>query len=52
MKSEKTVEEKKLAAGFRINPALDDKQYKEHPYFKEKLEKANAILRKTGVPKF
>jgi hypothetical protein len=39
------------AAGYKINPTLMGK-YDDQPLFAEKLERANRILAKTGVPKF
>ncbi len=50
MKAEKNIQGKKLPKGFEIDPALNGK-YKNEPLFKDKVEKANLILRKTGIPK-
>lgn len=45
-KSSKT----KVHKGFTIDPGLDHK-YDNHPFFKEKAEKANYILKVAGLPK-
>jgi len=43
-------ENKELPQGFIINPALDNK-YADQPLFKDKVEKANHILKTVGLPK-
>ncbi|MEX6689734.1 hypothetical protein QTN47_19670 [Danxiaibacter flavus] len=48
-KQSKTSKTKRLK-GFTVDPALDHK-YDNHPFFKEKAEKANAILKVAGLPK-
>jgi hypothetical protein len=42
---------KRLPKGFTIVPTLTDK-YADQPLFKEKLDRANATLRKGNLPKF
>lgn len=50
MKTKKTVSEKKLPKGFKLNTSLGDK-YKDQPLFKDKVERANYILKTVGLPK-
>ncbi len=50
MKVRKEIFEKKLPKGFKFNATLNTK-YAEEPFFKEKIEKANHILRTVGLPK-
>ena len=50
MKVRKEIVEKKLPKGFKFNATLDTK-YAEQPLFKEKIERANHILRTVGLPK-
>ena len=50
MKTEKEISEKKMPKGFKFNATLDTK-YAEQPLFKEKIERANHILRTVGLPK-
>jgi len=40
-----------LPKGFRYNPALDNNNYAEQPLFKEKVDRANHILKTIGLPK-
>ena len=40
----------KLREGFTINPALDGK-YANEPFFQDKVDRANHILRTVGLPK-
>jgi hypothetical protein len=40
----------KLPKGFTINSTLD-KKYSDQPLFKDKVERANHILRTIGLPK-
>jgi len=40
----------KLREGFTINPALDDK-YDNEPFFQDKIDRANYILKTVGLPK-
>lgn len=48
-KKEKTVKAK-LPAGFTVDPSLNGK-YDDQPLFKEKMARANHILKTVGVPK-
>jgi hypothetical protein len=41
---------KKLPKGFKINTTLKDK-YAEQPLFKDKIDRANHILKTVGIPK-
>jgi len=41
-----------LPKGFRYNPALDNNNYDEQPLFKEKIDRANHILKIAGPPDF
>ena len=50
MKTKKDTLEKKLPKGFKFNATLDTK-YGEQPLFKEKVERANHILKTVGLPK-
>lgn len=50
MKTQK-IEEKKLPKGFKFNSDLD-KKYLDQPLFKEKIDRANHILKTVGLPKF
>ena len=50
MKIKKDTLEKKLPKGFKFNAALDTKNG-EQPLFKEKVERANHILKTVGLPK-
>ena len=43
--------EMKLGIDYTINPELDGK-YDNDPYFQEKLDRANEIIERCGVPKF
>lgn len=40
----------KLREGFTINPALDGK-YDNDPFFQDKIDRANHILKTVGLPK-
>ena len=51
MKTKETSEKKKLPKSFRVNKALTG-QYADQPLFKEKIERANHILKTIGLPKF
>lgn len=42
---------KKLSKDFTINPALSGK-YDDQPLFKDKVDRANHILKTVGIPKF
>ena len=44
------TEKKKLPKGFKVNPTLS-KKYAEQPLFKDKVERANYILKTIGLPK-
>ena len=50
MKTKKTAIEKKLPKSFKLNPKLGDK-YADQPLFKDKVERANHILKSIGLPK-
>ena len=50
MKKKKEILEPKLPKGFKFNATLDTK-YAEQPLFKEKIERANHILKTVGLPK-
>ena len=50
MKTQKVALEKKLPQGFKVSPALDDK-YADQPLFKDKIDRANHILKTVGLPK-
>jgi hypothetical protein len=50
MKTKKATTRKKLPPGFRLNPALTDK-YVDQPLFKDKVDRANHILKTVGLPK-
>ena len=39
-----------LPEGFTLNPALNQ-QYDEQPLFKDKIDRANHILKTVGLPK-
>jgi hypothetical protein len=41
----------KLPKGFTLNTKLD-KKYSDQPLFKDKVERANHILKTVGLPKF
>lgn len=41
----------KLPKGFTIDPALNGK-YNDQPLFKDKVDRANHILKTVGLPKF
>ena len=49
MKTKETSEKKKLPKNFRVKKALTD-QYADQPLFKEKIERANHILKTIGLP--
>ncbi len=51
MKTKKAKTEKKeLPKGFKVNPSLADK-YVDQPLFKDKVDRANHILKTVGIPK-
>jgi hypothetical protein len=50
MKTKKNTIEKKLPKGFKFNATLNTK-YSEQPLFKEKVDRANHILKTVGLPK-
>jgi hypothetical protein len=50
MKTKKSIVEKKLPKGLKFNATLDTR-YSEQPLFKEKIERANHILKTAGLPK-
>ncbi|WP_157048334.1 hypothetical protein [Verminephrobacter eiseniae] len=59
MKTKKKQRRKKLPKGFenlpkgfRYNPALDNNNYDEQPLFKEKVDRANHILKTVGLPDY
>lgn len=41
----------KAPIDYTINPALNGK-YDDQPFFQEKVDRANEIIKKSGVPKF
>ena len=49
-KKEKIIESK-LPEGFSIDPSLTGK-YDDQPLFKDKVDRANHILKTVGLPKF
>lgn len=53
MKTEKikTSEKKRVRKDYTIKPSLQGK-YDDQPLFQEKVDRANFILKKFGVPKF
>lgn len=50
MKQKKEILEPKLPKGFKFKANLNTK-YAEQPLLKEKIERANHILRTVGLPK-
>jgi hypothetical protein len=50
MKTKKIAPEKKLPKGFKLSPQLGDK-YADQPLFKDKVDRANHILKTIGLPK-
>jgi hypothetical protein len=50
MKTTKPSQKKKLPKSFKINKSLTDK-YADQPLFKDKIERANHILKTVGLPK-
>ena len=50
MKAKKKISEKTLPKGFTLNKSLKDK-YADQPLFKEKVDRANHILKAFGLPK-
>lgn len=42
---------KKATKGYTINPALQNR-YDNQPVFDDKVDRANFILKKFGIPKF
>jgi hypothetical protein len=50
MKTKKDITEKKLPKGIKFNTSLNTK-YNEQPLFKEKIDRANHILKNVGLPK-
>ncbi len=52
MKAKKSEDKKpKLPKGFTVDPKLTGK-YDEQPLFKDKVDRANHILKTIGLPKF
>lgn len=51
MKPEKETPKKPLPAGFTIKPELEA-EYTDQPLFKDKVCRANHILKTFGLPKF
>ena len=51
MKPKKEPAKKKLLEGFSIKPGLD-KKYADQPLFKDKVDRANHILKTVGLPDF
>ena len=50
MKPKKETTKMKLPKGFTIKPGLDEK-YADQPLFKDKVDRANHILKAFGLPK-
>ena len=50
MKTKAIADKKKLPKSFKVNTALTGK-YADQPLFKEKVERANHILKTVGIPK-
>ena len=51
MKEEKNIVKKlKLPKDFKFNPAMKGK-YEDQPVFQDKVDRANYILKKVGLPK-
>jgi hypothetical protein len=50
MNTKGTTEKKKLPKSFKVNAALKDK-YVDQPLFKDKIARANHILKIVGLPK-
>ena len=50
MKTKTTAGKKKLPKSFKVNATLTDK-YADQPLFKDKIERANHILKTIGLPK-
>lgn len=50
IKARKEILDKKLPKGFKFNATVETK-YAEQPLFKEKIDRANHILRTVGLPK-
>lgn len=51
MKTKKPkIEKAELPQDFKINPSLADK-YADQPLFKDKVDRANYILKTIGLPK-
>jgi hypothetical protein len=52
MKTQKLkVVKKKFTKDFTVNPSLNGK-YDDQPLFKDKVDRANHILKTAGIPKF
>ncbi len=51
MKTKKIKIVHKLPKGFKIDASLDTK-YEDQPLFKDKVDRANHILKTVGIPKF
>lgn len=49
MKTKEIAEKKKLPKNITVNTDLTDK-YNDQPFFKEKIERANHILKTVGLP--
>ncbi len=50
MEPKKTIPKVNLPKGVRIAPGLE-KPFKEQPHFKDKVDRANHILKTFGLPK-
>lgn len=50
MKTKSTSEKKKLPKSFKVNESLTV-NYSDQPLFKDKIERANHILKTIGLPK-
>ena len=50
MKAKNTIEKKKLPKGVKIDLNMKT-NYDDQPYFKDKIDRANHILKTVGLPK-
>lgn len=50
MKMKKAAIKKKMPKGFKLSPQLGEK-YADQPLFKDKVDRANHILKTIGLPK-
>lgn len=50
-KKKSVTKKLKLPKGFTVDPSLNGK-YDDQPLFKDKVERANHILKTVGIPRF